>query len=119
MIVLETITSNIIKFRITDTLKVGDFLSLAPRIDALIEEKGSIRLVLDGTLFKGWDNLYAAQEHFSFVKDHHEKVEKIAVVAGQTWQRWLAAFANLFVKPDIKVFDAKDTAAALQWITKD
>jgi len=119
MIVIESITSNVIKFRITDSLKVGDFSSFAPRIDALIQEKGTIRLLLDGTLFKGWENIEAAQEHFTFIKNHHTKVEKIALIAGHTWQHWLAAFANLFIQPDIKVFDAKDTSAALKWITED
>ena len=119
MIVIESITSNIVKFRITDTLKAGDFSGIAPRIDALIQEKGTILLFLDGTLFKGWDNIVAAQEHFTFVKNHHAKVEKIAVIAGNPWQHWLAAFANLFVHPDIKVFEPKDISAALQWITED
>jgi energy-converting hydrogenase Eha subunit G len=52
------------------------------------------------------------------VKSHHKNVERLAVVAGHMWQHWLAALAQVFVHPKIKVFDKDQIEDAREWLNK-
>ncbi len=72
--------------------------------------------MVDASRFEGWDNFDAAEQHFGFVKGHHEKVERLAIVAGHMWQHWLAALARVFVHPHIKVFDKNQVGEARKWL---
>jgi len=119
MITIENINYDLVHLKVTDPINVGDFKGIAPQIDALIKEKGTIRLLVDGRAFKGWKNIKAFKEHFSFVKNHHSKVKKIALIIGHPWQQCLVVFSRLFVHPKIKVFKADRFEEALKWVTEN
>jgi len=53
-------------------MKADDFRQIAPQVDSLIDASG----------FNGWENIAAFENHAGFVKDHQQKVERIAVIAG-------------------------------------
>ena len=36
-----------------------------------------------------WENMAAFETHAGFVKDHQEKVDRIAIIIAHDWQRWL------------------------------
>lgn len=109
-------TGNLIEVTIKNTLKADDVMVLSDKADKLIEGYGSIRVLINATDFNGWENADAAEKHFSFVKEHHTKVERLAIVTGHMWQHWIAALAKVFMHPDIKVFDKTQLNEAESWL---
>jgi len=116
MLKIKHNNSNLIEVTIVDILKAEDFINLGEKADKLIKEHGKIRLLINASGFNSWENTKAAEKHFSFVKDHNKKVERLAVVAGHTWQHWLAALARMFIQPKVRVFDKDQINEARAWL---
>lgn len=116
MLMIKHGTGNLVELTVTGKLKSEDFKELAEKADTLIKEYGNVRVLIDASGFDGWDNLAAAEGHFGFVKEHHEKVERLAIIAGHMWQHWLAALAHVFVHPKMKVFNKGQAEEAKAWI---
>ena len=119
MMTIENITGNIIKVTVPETLKADDFKQLAPKADALIKQHGKIRLLVDASHFNGWENMAAFEKHMGFVKSHQKSVERGAIIAGHSWQHWVAGMFKMFVHPEIRVFDKDEASKALQWISEE
>ena len=116
MIRIEPISANAVKVFVPEKLQADDFHEIEPRIDALIAQSGQIRLLIDARHFHGWEDIAAFECHAGFVKDHHRKVQRIAVIVGRDWQSWLIAFVRLFVHPEARAFDSKDEDEARRWL---
>lgn len=116
MIKAEPLAANALKIVAPEKLQAGDFRAIAPQVDSLIGQHGAIRLLIDASALKGWENSEALEEHARFVKDHQSKVERIAVITGHEWQRWLAAAVNIFLHPEIRAFDKGQESEARQWL---
>ena len=99
-----------------EKLKADDFRQIAPQIDSLISKNGKIRLLIDASGFNGWENIEAFENHVGFVKNHQQKVERIAVIAAHDWQHWLIAMVRIFVHPEVRAYDKNHESEALQWI---
>lgn len=83
MIKTEIIAPDALKIVARVRLKAGDFRQLAPQVESIIHQHGKIRLLIDGSLLEGWENIAAFETRAAFVKDHQKKVERIAVIAGR------------------------------------
>jgi hypothetical protein len=116
MIAIENIKANVLKVKVPQVLKSDDFQQIAPQVDVLIHQHGKIRLLVDASQFGGWDNMKAFEQHVHFVKTHHQKIERAAVIAGHLWQHWVAGVIRLFVHPEIRVYDKDQEKEAMQWI---
>jgi hypothetical protein len=116
MIKTEMISANALRITIPETLKADDFRQLAPQIDSLISQHGKIRLLIDASGFNGWENIEAFETHFGFVKNHQQKVERIAVIVGHDWQHWLIGTIRMFVHPEVRAFDRSHESEALEWV---
>ena len=117
MIKIDAISANALKIHIPDKSQAGDFSQLAEQADSLIAQQGEIRLLIDASGFHGWENMAAFETHAGFVKSHQQRVERIAIIVGHEWQRWLIGMAKLFVHPEVRAYDAAQEAEAEQWIT--
>lgn len=118
MLTIKNNVKNFLEISISGKLKSEDFNELKKISDTLIKEKGKIRVLIDASEFEGWENKDAAEKHFSFVKNHHNKIERISLVAGYEWQHWLAVFAQIFVHPTLKVFDKNQIEDARKWLNE-
>jgi len=116
MLKIENITSNIVKVTVPETLKADDFQKMALQADALIQKHGKIKLLVDASQFNGWENITAFERHMRFVKSHHQKIERAALITGHTWQHWVAGIVRIFVHPEIKVYDKNQQKEAMQWL---
>jgi hypothetical protein len=97
-----------------------DFAALAKTVDPHIEVHGRLRgIVLDIKAFPGWESLGAMAAHFRFVREHHKKVRKIAVVTAAKIGDVAEKLGAHFVAATIKHFPAGEVAAAENWITHD
>jgi SpoIIAA-like len=118
MIKTEVISANALKITAPEKLRSDDFRELAPQIDALMNQHGTIRLLIDASRLDGWENLAAFESHLEFVRSHQHKVERIAVILGHEWQHWLVAAFKMFLHPSIRAYEKNQEGEALQWIVQ-
>ena len=103
----------------TAALQKEDFARLAKTVDPHIEQKGSLGgLILDIKAFPGWEGIGAMAAHFKFVREHHRKVKKIAVVTDAKIGDLAEKLASHFVAATIKHFPAGQVPAAEKWISE-
>jgi hypothetical protein len=110
---------SILYLRPSGPLQKEDFAQLAATVDPHIEAKGGLAgILLDIKAFPGWESIGAMAAHFRFVREHHRKVKKIAIVTDAKIGTLGEKLASHFVAATIKHFPAGQVAAAEQWITE-
>jgi hypothetical protein len=119
MIKTEILSGNVLRITLPDKLKADDFRHIAPQVDSLISQYGRVRLLIDASGFNGWENIGALEKHFGFVKDHQQKIERIAVIAPHDWQHWLIGAVRVLVHPEARAYDKSHEREALQWIATE
>ena len=98
-------------------LESADFEKLIQEVDPYIKEKGKLKgLMIYAKSFPGWDNFAAFLSHIKFVKNHHQKIKKIAAVTDGTFLSIMPQVANHFVQAEVRHFDYADKDAALNWL---
>ena len=108
---------SILYVRPKSALAREDFVQLARTVDPHIEATGGLAgLIIEISAFPGWDSLGAMAAHFRFVRDHHKRVRKVAVVTDAALGAVAEKLASHFVSATIKRFGAGGTEAARQWI---
>ena len=109
--------SSILYVRPTSRLEAADFLRLAATADPHIDKTGGLAgLVIETSTFPGWDSLGAMAAHFRFVRDHHRKIKKVAVVTDSALGDVAERLASHFVSAEIKRFPSGGREAAMRWI---
>jgi hypothetical protein len=107
----------ILHLRPKGALQKDDFAQLAKTVDPFIESKGDLAgIIVDAPAFPGWDSFGAMAAHFRFVRDHHKRVRKIAIVTDTALGNVAEKLASHFVAATVKHFKAGDTKAAELWI---
>jgi len=98
-------------------LEAEDFKKLALEIDPYIEANGKLHgILLDAASFPGWKDFAALVAHLRFVRDHHRKIEKVAVVSDSTFLTYAPAVAAHFVQADVRHFAQSHREDALAWL---
>ena len=101
-------------------LGVKDFDELNRDIDPYIEQAGKLHgLMIYTESFPGWDNFAALLSHITFIKNHHQKIEKVAAVTDSGFLSIMPSVANHFVQAEIRHFAWVDKSAALDWLKSD
>ena len=99
-------------------LSRADFEAIAAHVDPLIEREGRLdALVIRTRKFPGWESLGDLVEHMKFVRNHHRKIERVALVTDAALARIVPLLAGHFVQAEIRRFDFDDFQAALDWVT--
>ena len=107
----------LIHIRPTGPLRKEDFDELANIVDLFIEETGGLAgLILETAHFPGWENHGAVVHHLRFVRDHHKKIKKVAVVTDSPLGSAAEHLASHFVSAQIKHFPAGQLEEAKLWI---
>jgi hypothetical protein len=98
-------------------LEAADFTTLASHVDAYLEQHGTLRGVLiRAKSFPGWKDFGALLAHLKFVKEHHQRIEKVAVVADGAFANIMPNIANHFVHAQVQHFDLAREDAAWDWL---
>lgn len=101
-------------------LESTDFEKLAREVDPYIIEKGKLNgLMIFTKSFPGWANFATFLSHIKFVKNHHQKIKKIAAVTGRGFLSIMPQVANHFLQAEVRHFDYDDKDAALDWLKAD
>jgi hypothetical protein len=100
-------------------LEAADFDRLAVLADPYIEKKGQLAgLLIEAKDFPGWKNLAGMMKHFRFVRNHHRKIRKVALVTDARLGKIAEKFARHFVAAKVKRFPAGHAGAAKTWLTQ-
>ena len=118
MIQHELLTdAGILILRPEGALRAEDFAALARAVDPYIDEHGALAgLLIDAPSFPGWEDFSALLSHLRFVRDHHRRIRRIAVVSDDTLLSLGPKVARHFVSAELRNFETVDRAAALAWL---
>src|SRR3954447_11201229 len=98
-------------------LRAEDFVSLVSTVDPYIEQHGELNgLMIEAQSFPGWDDFAALVSHVRFVRDHHRRIRRIAVVSDSKLLALAPKLASHFVSAEVRAFDTTDRDAALAWV---
>ena len=100
-------------------LRAEDFQSIAATVDPWIEARGSLRGVIIHVAHfpPGWENFGTLLCHFRFVRDHHRKVQRVALAADGKFAELAPKIAEHFVQAELKHFDYDQFEEALAWVS--
>ncbi len=98
-------------------LQKEDFELAAQRIDPYIEKHGRLRgIIIFVQSFPGWDSFAALSSHLHFVREHHKKIECVALVTDSPIAIVAENLATHFVRAEIKHFEFQQIEQARQWV---
>src|SRR6185295_780515 len=96
---------SILYVRPQSALAEEDFAKLAQIVDPHIEAAGGLKgLIIETPSFPGWESLGAMASHFRFVRDHHKRVRKVAVVTDSALGKVAERLGSHFVSAEIRRF---------------
>ncbi len=102
------------------SLEEKDFAQLAETVDPYIEQTGELAgLLISAPEFPGWNSFGALAAHFRFVRDHHKRIQRVALVTDSSLGNVAEHLASHFTSAEIRHFPAEDLEAAEQWIARD
>ena len=104
-----------------EPLEAADFISITSQIDTYLAEHGKLRGVLiRAKSFPGWKDFAALLAHLKFLKEHIQRIEKIAIVADGTLAKVLPnilpSITNYFIHAQVQHFDSVREDAAWDWL---
>ena len=98
-------------------LSEDDFTNLSGTVDTYLSDHAKLRGVLiHSREFPGWENFGGFTAHMHFVREHHKKVERVAVVTDSHFAAIAEALGKHFSSAEIKHFPFADNAKALEWL---
>lgn len=107
----------VLMVRPDDELTDEDFANIAAIVDPVIERRGRLEgLLVDARGFEGWDDAKALLAHMRFVKNHVDKVARIAVIGDQWWLNAAEAVIDPAFGTPVRVFLAKQEGEARAWL---
>lgn len=110
-------TNSVLHVRPAGPMQKNDFDALSQAVDPFIERTGSLHgLLLEVAHFPGWTNLAAVVRHFRFVRDHHRKIRKVAIVTDSPLGDAAEHVASHFVAAAIKHFPSGHVDEAEAWV---
>jgi len=109
----------VLTIRPNGPLVAEDFCTVASVVDPIIARLGSLNgLLIQADSFPGWDSFAALINHFQFVKGHHKRIHKVAVVSDDAVLSLFPHIAAHFVSAEVRHFPADEYDAAKSWISE-
>ena len=93
----------------------GDFTDVAPKLEHIIAEHGSLRLFADLTEFDGWEWI-AAWDKAAFGIKHWGDIVRIALTGDNRWEDLSAKIAGRVMPAEVKYFASDERDDALEWV---
>jgi len=99
-------------------LSEEDFKLAAMTIDPYIEKAGKLHgVVLCSKDFPGWDSFSGFTKHMKFIKDHHKKVDRVAIVTDSKLANASEHIVKHFVSAEVQKFPYDQLEAAKKWVS--
>jgi len=114
---LSAESPKVLAFKMSGQLHDEDYKKFVPLVDNAIAKEGKIRLLAQFHDFHGWD-LHALWDDIKFSTTHCTKIERIALVGDQKWEKWMASVCKPFTMAKLRYFDAPQMDAAKAWLAE-
>ncbi|QDU74552.1 hypothetical protein Pan97_15610 [Bremerella volcania] len=99
-------------------LKAQDFEAVAAEVDPFIEKHDHLRgVMVESESFPGWADLASMAAHLKFVRNHHKKIERIAIVTDDNVMSHFPDIANHFVAAEVRHFPYVNKMDAYHWLS--
>lgn len=97
-------------------LSESDFEAVTKAVDTHLEKNNRLGgLIIYTKDFPGWDSFGSFLSHLKFVRDHHNKISRVAIVTDSVLGDMAETFTGHFVSADVKDFAYRDFDAAKVW----
>ena len=98
-------------------LSKEDFGAISTAADLYLSNHDKLRGVLiHSQAFPGWEDFRGFAAHMRFVREHHEKVERVAVATDSPLAGLLESLGKHFISAEVKHFPYMENAKALDWL---
>jgi SpoIIAA-like len=109
--------AGVLTMRPQGKLETLDFLEISEVIDPYIKKRGTLEGIIIATKkFPGWEDFKGMIEHMKFVRNHHRKIAKVALVTDSRIADVAESLGKHFVKATIKHFLFDEIESAKRWI---
>jgi hypothetical protein len=99
-----------------DELEAGDFDRVAGALDPYLATHGKLSgVVIVARSFPGWDDFAGLLAHLGFVREHHEAIDRVAVVTDSRFLGAMPRIAGVFLHAEIQRFAFEDRSVAEDW----
>src|SRR5262249_2686344 len=112
---LKSDSDKVLAFRLSGKLHDDDYKTFVPMVDAAIDKEGKVRLLAQFHDFQGWD-LHALWDDIKFSSTVCAKVERVALVGEETWEKMMANVCKPFTMARVRYFDVAEINAAWAWL---
>ena len=107
---------NVVGLRATGTLHEADYEEILPKLEALFQEHGKLRMLFYADeAFKGWD-ISAAWKDTSFGFGHVSDFERLALVGAPEWVVWCVRLSAFLFKGEVRIFKSGEIEDAWNWV---
>lgn len=109
-------STGVLKIEISAPLTSENFEILSHKIDTWIDKDGKLNgLVIHAREFRGWEDIGSFISHIEFIKNHHQKIGRVALCADGLVPNLMPLLAKHFVKAEVKHFPANQLDQATTW----
>ena len=98
-------------------LSKEDFSGLAAAADSYLSDHDKLHgVMVQAKGFPGWENFGGFAAHMHFVRDHHRKVERVAIVTDSPVAGVAESLGKHFTSAEVRHFSFPDEDKAMQWL---
>ncbi len=110
---------SVLTVTVSGPLTAEDFAELTAQIDPYLEKHGELQgLMIVAPEFPDWNDFGALISHLRFVRDHHERIRKVAFVSDSRAVVALESIASHFVDAEVEHFPTDERMEAHNWLIK-
>ena len=110
-------TEGILVLEPISALSADDFRGLTSSVDTYLTEHPTLHgMLIHAQNFPGWESFAGLLAHLKFARDHHRKIERIALVTDSPLGNIAPALAKHFVSAQIRHFAYSAFEEALLWL---
>jgi len=100
-------------------LSEDDFKQAAMEIDPYIEKAGKLNgVILYSRDFPGWDSFSGFFKHVKFIKDHHKKLVRVALVTDSKLVNAAEHVVKHIVRAEVETFPYDQLERARGWVSE-
>jgi hypothetical protein len=114
----EDAGGKILAIKLTGKLTKEDYEHFVPKVESLIKEHGTLRILVQMHDFQGWAG-GALWQDIKFDLKNFRHIERLALVGEKSWEHGMAVFCKPFTTATIRYFDRSAVAQAEAWIRAD
>lgn len=114
---LKSTSDHVLGFKLSGKLHDADYAQFVPVIDAAIAKHSKVRLLAQFHDFQGWD-MHALWDDIKFSTTHCTKIDRIALIGENSWEKWMSTVCKPFTMAKIQYFSANQVDEAWAWLNQ-